>query len=105
MSFRLLGTALLLVLCACSVEVELQTYDASADGAPFDAASDGLPFDGGRRDASRRDAGDGSLDAGPCDDDMALMELEAGRVCIDLYEGAIVVASEGDRAWPYYEPL
>jgi formylglycine-generating enzyme required for sulfatase activity len=33
------------------------------------------------------------------------VELEAGRVCIDRYEGAIVVASEGDRPWPHYDPL
>src|SRR5207247_6504937 len=32
---------------------------------------------------------------------------EAGRVCIDQYEGAIVARAEdgGESPWPYYEPL
>ena len=97
--------ALLLVLTACSAA------DASEESDAGDAA-DGPTLDGARPDAREAgrpnsgDAGDATIaDAGPCGEDMALVQLEAGRACIDLYEGAIVVANEGDRPWPHYDPL
>jgi hypothetical protein len=50
--------------------------------------------------------GDGA-DARPCDDDMALVALEAGVVCVDLYEGALRVRDPdgGEEAWPWYQPV
>ena len=60
-------------------------------------------------DATRDGAVD--VDAGPCESDMALIDVpldgSIARVCIDRYEGAIVhrLADGGDGPWPHYTPL
>ena len=108
-----LGAAALFgsMLTACSGSAG---DDGESDAGPYD---DGAASDANRADSPRIvDAGahDGSEtdatitnDGGPCDDDMALVTFEAGRICIDLYEAAIVMreADGSETPWPHVTPL
>jgi len=43
----------------------------------------------------------------PCPDEYALVTAEAGTVCVDLYEGALMQrdADGGESPWPWYLPV
>jgi sulfatase modifying factor 1 len=50
---------------------------------------------------------DGGAEAGPCPAGMALVTAPDAGVCVDLYEGALVVRGEdgGESPWPYYDGI
>lgn len=93
------------------------TRDAGATDAGFE--------DGGARDAGRADAGPdagpldggsldagwppdaGSPDAGPCPALAALVPTTDGGVCVDLYEGLLILLlpDGGTAAWPFNQPV
>jgi formylglycine-generating enzyme required for sulfatase activity len=66
--------------------------------------SDAAPMDDSTVDAAMMGM-DGAMgmDAGPCPSGMAFVAADAG-VCVDLYEGALVVA-DGGAAWPWFDPI
>ena len=88
--------------------------DAAADVAldsmqdtsiPVDATHDAAidaPRDSGTTDATLHDAA-----TSPCPDDSALVASDAGSVCVDLYEAALVEqrADGTESAWPWYTPV
>lgn len=53
------------------------------------------------------DGGDAAEGGGPCPAGMAFVEAADGGVCVDLFEGALVVRGEdgGESAWPFYDSL
>jgi hypothetical protein len=107
--------ALVPLLAACSGSSgETGSVGTGAeDGgtSPADATSPGI--DGGRDatgtevDATLNDASVGDASTGPCPALMAEVQAEAGPMCIDLYEGALVhVEPDGAAApWPNYLPV
>lgn len=81
--------ALLLFLVACS--------DASMMGD-----EGGVVMESGASDTFSFDAMT-AMDAGPCPQEMALVTIDGGRVCVDRWEGALVTNDGG--AWPYFEDV
>lgn len=69
------------------------------DGAaPLDATVDGtmmmMMMDGGM------------MEAGPCSPEMAFVRTDGGAVCVDRFEGALVVVADGgEMAWPWFDPI
>ena len=102
--------AALVAGCGSSADADSHEPDAAAlsddtgTGAPSDSPS---ATDGGPAiDATLNDASDAG--PGPCPDESALVTtLEAGTVCVDLYEGALLQRDEdgGESAWPWYLPV
>jgi hypothetical protein len=80
-------------------DAQVSTADASALAAS-DASYDAELFD-----ATLNDGGAGAQS--PCPDESALVTAEAGAVCVDLYEGALVQRGEdgGESPWPWYLPV
>ena len=79
-------------------------HDATKDAAsPVDAGS---PLDGGNPVDATLDVTDGAAPS-PCPDESALVTAEAGTVCVDLYEGALVQrdGDGGESPWPWYLPV
>ena len=92
---------------ASSNEAPIDTPDSGASDAAVsvDATADGAiapPADATLPDAPPADAA-----TGPCPAEMALVTAEAGLVCIDLYEGALVhrETDGGESAWPHFDPV
>ena len=84
---------------------------SDADGALEGDADAGVPEGDAALGphAPRVDAGalrDGAL-ARACPDLTARVTTDGGSVCVDLYEGALVMrlADGGEAPWPYYEPV
>ena len=76
----------------------------------IDQGEGGASSDGAAMSGDGNGVGDGSratTDAGPCMPSMALVTADAGLVCVDLYEGAIVAhfADGGEGSWPHYLPV
>jgi len=72
---------------------------AESDDAGADADASVSPGDAAAADAT---------DAGPCPAGMALVTTpDAGDVCIDRWEGALVERAPdgGESAWPFYDPV
>jgi sulfatase modifying factor 1 len=99
-------TALAATACSSHADDEstgdaASTFDSSTDtGHPFPTDS------GGPLDATLDAATDGAAPS-PCPDESALVTAEAGTVCVDLYEGALVQLSDdgGESPWPWYLPV
>lgn len=101
----------LLLLAACSSATTDLARDDDDDGAAArdaSTAADATPADA----ASRFDASDASDapdvgDAGPCPAQMALVRMDGGQVCVDRYEGALVVraADGGESPWSPTESI
>jgi len=74
----------------------------ASDGATIRDAGGIAPVDATLSDGTAPDAATGA-----CPELMALVEAEAGPVCIDLYEGALLQMEPdgGETAWPFYEPI
>jgi hypothetical protein len=82
----------------------LEEAGTGADATTVTDAGGGSPI----VDATLSDAADGGDAApGPCPPQMALVEAEAGLVCIDLYEGALVhlESDGGETPWPHFNPI
>jgi hypothetical protein len=81
---------------------------ASDGGPPGSDGSLGAPIDGGGSGPDATLGDGGASGSPPCPALSALVEADSGRVCVDLYEGAIVVPSDdggGESAWPWYLPV
>jgi len=84
-------------------------FCVACSGAADEAGDAGDDGDGGADvDASIAppDAGN-DVEAGPCPAGMAFVETPDASVCVDLYEGALVLRDEdgGESAWPFYDPI
>lgn len=106
--------AWLLLAFVPAILVACASANDSASDADAAAGDDGGLADDARThgDASslldadvRADAD--AVDAGPCPLESAYVVFDGGRVCVDLYEGAIVhVAPNGaESAWPGNQPV
>jgi len=62
---------------------------------------------GATPDATLSDSASADGASGPCPSMMALVEAEAGPVCVDLYEGALLhlETDGGETAWPHFNPI
>jgi hypothetical protein len=46
------------------------------------------------------------MDAGPCPPEMVFVRAGDAGVCVDRYEGALVVSADGgSMAWPFFDPV
>jgi sulfatase modifying factor 1 len=96
-----LALPILAAIAGCSDADGALAIDADAEAPADDAA---LGPDAPRVDAGA--LGDGARVPG-CPDLTARVATDGGSVCVDLYEGALVVrlADGGETPWPYYEPV
>jgi hypothetical protein len=102
----------MLAVAACGSSAE-SGGEPGEDGGPGGSdgggsgvdSSLGAPVDGGSGVDSTVGSGDAA--ASPCPAQSALVEADGGRVCVDLYEGAIVLTSDAgpESAWPWYLPV
>jgi hypothetical protein len=90
---------------SASIDASSARPDDAGASAWLDASAD-ADDSRGPRDATLPALPDGAP-SGPCDEDMALVTLDGGAVCVDLYEGAMVqrMADGGEAPWPWYLPV
>jgi len=79
----------LLGACTSSAEVDA---DAAVDTPDLQVAADGSAAD---------------LARAPCPEEMALVPLSGGAVCVDRYEAAVVqvLPAGGEKPWPFDRPV
>ncbi len=105
----LASVAFAVIGCGSSADAASNESDAaepSDDSGATSVGDSASASDAGNfLDATLNDAGDAA--SGPCPAESALVTLEAGTVCVDLYEGALVQRESdgGESAWPWYLPV
>lgn len=91
---RELGVPLFLLLVACTSATDFDP-DAATDVKDLAAANE--------------DGASADLAHAPCPDEMALVPLASGAVCVDRYEAAVVqilpAPTGGEKPWPFDRPV